>query len=920
MNAGAPAFRELPRRARAYLAAILVVAIAVLAAGIALDPAHELDPALLAVVATLCAAAGLYEVLAPGHYSFQPNLAFFFWGAVLLPHWAVAPLAVACFLPGAVLHRGRWYLVAFNVADYVIAGLTAAALTQLVAGEPPNLDSAEGAAALAVAALGLVVVNHALIAVAASTSRGISLAGTLRAAVIGAPHDLGLVLTGACMALLWSVDPWLSLLAGGPMLLICGGLWVPLLRHKSQTDPKTGLSNFEHFSQQFTEALRVARKRGTDLSIVMVDLDDLRQVNNRHGHLAGDRLLKGVADVVAEMANGDGVAARFGGDELCILLPDRSPAAARELAEVVRKRVAALEFDFTDDVGATVSAGVAGYPEHGDTVNALLNAADAAVYDAKLGGRNHVRVALPPGAREALDGPSDEIDLPVVPEQNGTPPPPPQTTVALEAEAAHAEGRSQLNGIAKPEAASEPDEAPEERPRSSRMIPWYAALLCALAGGLALGTSHTEITNEPLLFALLICSVLVLDIVRIDVFDRATISPSAVPTLALAFMFGPIGPIAAELVAAALNLARRKEIIKTAFDFGSLAVAGAAAAGAFSLFGSSEGAILVGSAVAGAAYYAVNVTLLAVVMGLSEGQGPLAPFRERLAWLWPHYLAFGLVAGVFVVSEHALGLYALLVFALPIAMLWVGEKQYVDRSRASVSELRRKNDELELANARLRGLLDDNRELLGRMHRSYLSTITSLARTIEAKDPYTGGHTERVATLAWRLATELGFTEAELQAVNVGALIHDIGKIGVSDKVLLKEGALTEDEFAEIQRHPEISSYIVADLELPAIVKQMVRSHHEHYDGSGYPDGLAGEEIPLAARVLTVADALDAMTSDRPYRKALPADVAITDVRRKAGTQFCPRVVEALMACLERDPGLLSTPDLDAGPSPTGVF
>jgi HD-GYP domain-containing protein (c-di-GMP phosphodiesterase class II) len=107
-----------------------------------------------------------------------------------------------------------------------------------------------------------------------------------------------------------------------------------------------------------------------------------------------------------------------------------------------------------------------------------------------------------------------------------------------------------------------------------------------------------------------------------------------------------------------------------------------------------------------------------------------------------------------------------------------------------------------------------------------------------------------------------------------------------------------------MRRHPEISSYIVAELELPAIVKQMVRGHHERYDGTGYPDGLAGEEIPLAARILSVADALDAMTSDRPYRRALPLETARAEIDAQAGRQFCPRVVAALGRLLDRNPDL----------------
>jgi putative nucleotidyltransferase with HDIG domain len=192
-------------------------------------------------------------------------------------------------------------------------------------------------------------------------------------------------------------------------------------------------------------------------------------------------------------------------------------------------------------------------------------------------------------------------------------------------------------------------------------------------------------------------------------------------------------------------------------------------------------------------------------------------------------------------------------------------------------------------------------DLVDRVRRSYLSTITSLARTIEAKDPYTSGHTERVAKIATELAHELWFDEAAIRAVNVGAAIHDIGKIGVPDRVLLKPGRLDPTEAAEMRRHPEIASYIVAELDLPPIVKQIVRSHHERWDGGGYPDGLRGEEIPLAARVLAVADALDAMTTDRPYRAAMSWELAIAEVHTRSGTQFCPDVLEALDRWLARE-------------------
>ncbi|MDX6640272.1 MAG: hypothetical protein QOF12_1283, partial [Solirubrobacteraceae bacterium] len=303
-------------------------------------------------------------------------------------------------------------------------------------------------------------------------------------------------------------------------------------------------------------------------------------------------------------------------------------------------------------------------------------------------------------------------------------------------------------------------------------------------------------------------------------------------------------------------------------------------------------------------YYLVNAVTLSVVMALHEGDSIVAIWRERLAWLAVHYVGFGLTAGAFVVIERDHGAYAVLFFAIPLLVLFAAEQQYVDRARESVSELRKHRDELAAANTRLGSALATNQDLMRSMQRSYLSTITSLARTIEAKDPYTGGHTERVRDFAMLLARELGLSEEDLRAIEVGSIIHDIGKIGIPDGILTKPGQLTEEEFDAMRRHPEISSYIVSELELPLIVKQMVRSHHERWDGRGYPDGLAGEDIPLAARILAVADTLDAMTSDRSYRRALPVEAAVEEIRNLSGVQFCPRVAATFLACHERDPSL----------------
>lgn len=202
--------------------------------------------------------------------------------------------------------------------------------------------------------------------------------------------------------------------------------------------------------------------------------------------------------------------------------------------------------------------------------------------------------------------------------------------------------------------------------------------------------------------------------------------------------------------------------------------------------------------------------------------------------------------------------------------------------------------------------------LVERVRKTHLETIAALSRSMEAKDYYTGGHTERVATVAVALARRLGFQGADLDAVEIGALLHDIGKIGIPERILHKPGPLDDEEWKVMKEHPVISEYILAEVDLPPIVLQIARSSHERMDGAGYPDGVPGEEIPLAARIVLVADAFDALTSDRPYRRGRRIRDAMDELRAHAGSQFCPRVISALEQVYREEPHLLAGGDLRA--------
>lgn len=175
-----------------------------------------------------------------------------------------------------------------------------------------------------------------------------------------------------------------------------------------------------------------------------------------------------------------------------------------------------------------------------------------------------------------------------------------------------------------------------------------------------------------------------------------------------------------------------------------------------------------------------------------------------------------------------------------------------------------------------------------------VDTLRSLVATIEARDPYTRNHSERVTKYAVRIACEMGLCSDDLDTIRFGGYLHDIGKIGVRDSVLLKPGRLTDAEFAEIRRHSLIGDEIVRPLKLLTRERELIRSHHEHFDGRGYPDGIAKERIPQLARILAAADAYDAMTSTRPYRQRKTHEFAMQELKRCAGTQFDPEIVAAV--------------------------
>jgi HD domain/MASE9 len=436
-----------------------------------------------------------------------------------------------------------------------------------------------------------------------------------------------------------------------------------------------------------------------------------------------------------------------------------------------------------------------------------------------------------------------------------------------------------------PLAVSSPEPAPTTLDQRVALLISGLGTLAAVVIAIDSGHLHAAVASTPGRVATLLGLTLALQFFSVRVYGRGSVSVSAIGILTCAFMLDTAPAMAiAAIVAAVQWLRTRPELYKGAFDVANYAVsAGAAGLTYHALSGVqfvSGGAHLLGAVMAGAVYAAVNNGFLSFAMSLAEQMPWRSLWFERFHWARFHFALFGPLAFAAATAYEQIGVFGLIAFALPPALMILSVKQYLERTTAAVVEVRDTNAKLESANLNLK--------------RANRDTIAALSRSMEAKDLYTGGHTERVAAVSVALARELGFAGEELEAIEIGALLHDIGKIGVPETILRKSGPLDDSEWKVIKRHPITSDFILSELDLHPFVRQCARSSHERIDGAGYPDGLAGEEIPFPARIIFVADALDALTTARPYRPARATLAALDEIRAHTGTQFCPRVVEAL--------------------------
>ncbi len=317
--------------------------------------------------------------------------------------------------------------------------------------------------------------------------------------------------------------------------------------------------------------------------------------------------------------------------------------------------------------------------------------------------------------------------------------------------------------------------------------------------------------------------------------------------------------------------ARQPKLVQLVFNLSQVTVCNAAAYGAYRLVSlhavrSPDPLALLAAAVT---HFAFGTVAVSVVIGLTEDKPTAKVWTASYRWLFPYYMVGAAIAGFVSYLNQQIGWKGSLLVLPPIYLMYRSYRLYLSKLEAE----------------------KQHAEKLSHLH---LRTIEALALAIEAKDQTTGEHLQRVRVYAMEMARELGLSEDETEALQAAAVLHDIGKLAVPEHIISKPGKLTPEEFEKMKIHPIVGAEILEQVHFPYPVVPIVRAHHEKWDGSGYPYGLKGEEIPIGARILTAVDCLDALASDRQYRRALPLDEAMAKVASESGISFDPRVVSIL--------------------------
>ena len=352
----------------------------------------------------------------------------------------------------------------------------------------------------------------------------------------------------------------------------------------------------------------------------------------------------------------------------------------------------------------------------------------------------------------------------------------------------------------------------------------------------------------------------------------ASIYASSPFDLAAIVLLGPAAAVLVEAIASFFTevIVQRRAAMKYAFNV-PLLIATVGVAGV-TYWAFPEGwrsldspRFLVPLSAAAVVYYLVNTTSVSLVIALRGSKSVFHIWKQNYMWTFFHIFAFIPIGAIIALVYTAFGKWTLLLFLVPVFLARYSFKLYID------------------------------------MKEAHINTVAALTSAIDANDPYTHGHSYRVSRYALRVGRALGLPARDLEILEYGALLHDIGKIAIKHDILLKKERLTDQEFLSLKQHPTVGADIVENLKFLREAAVLVRYHHEQPNGRGYPEGLRGHNIPLGARIILVCDAFDAMTSDRPYRKGLPVESVVAQFEKFRGEQFDAEISGLVLDLIKRD-------------------
>ncbi len=882
--------KDLSLRAKVYILSMILVGLVLLVWGF--SKLLRQDMLMLIALSSLASISLIFKVTGATERSHY-NISFVIYGFafVLLGPEATLFVVLISNIVEWAWHRYPWYIQCFNIASYCI-GFSAAGLVFDWINPGDHFFGLQAVLGVLAALAVFTFINHLTVGVVIWLARGENFAQSGIFDVFPLMLDFILLAMGAGVAFIWQVTPAAALLVLLPLYLIYTTLKVPALERKSETDPKTGLFNAEYFKRTLEAELERANRFERPLTVVMADLDLLRNINNTYGHLAGDEVLIGVANIIQQAAREFDVVARFGGEEYAILMPEATPLQVYDRIEAIRLKIENAEFSVATSITpikATMSFGLSGRVEGEPTYQELIHNADAALYHAKLRGRNGSIIYSEEGLVDFFNGErSTHHDLEraaLIEDQD--------SDMTPEEENQSSESPEDPSQGGEPMAKDSEQDA--QRAKTQPMWVVYSFIGLLLIAALFLFRITFTPDREQDWLGLFIFAILVIftEWFSIDIYVRdSAVSTSAVPIMAGILIYGPIGALGLSMVFAVVaGIKHRSPLNRFVFNFSNQTIAGLIYSGLLVATGNTyirldPFAQLAFSVFASGIVYMSTTSMIAVGMSLNLGIPAKWIWMEKFRWLAPYYFGMGVIVYILVYSYQMAGVLGIIAVLVPLLILRFSQKQYIERTKNVVNELKKKNQALERSAVEINKLNE--------------GLLNTLAEVVDLRDPFVLGHSKQVARYAVMMGKNLGLSPERLELLRKAALLHDIGKLGVPERILFKPGKLTPDEYEKIKAHVDLGADILQASHVLKDLIPIVRHHHENYDGNGYPGGLAGEAIPFEARILAVADAVEAMGSDRPYRRGMTQDEVLQELMDQAGAQFDPAVVKAFQTLSEQ--------------------